>query len=84
MRALHVLQSGAFTPEHLDRLQSAFDMAWAKVAPAFSEAEHARARELLAGVTVSAGRVSNLDAGELAITAERLFKGVMADERLSK
>ncbi|HET6389848.1 hypothetical protein [Hyphomicrobium sp.] len=81
MRARHILQSGAFTPEHLERLQSAFDAAWKKIAPSIVEADHHRSRELLASVVVSAGKVSDLDAGELAMTAERLFQDAMAGER---
>ena len=84
MRALSILQSGAFTPEHLDRLQSAFDIAWAKVAPTVAAAEHARSRDLLASLIVPAGKVSDLDASELAITAERLFREVTAGARFAK
>lgn len=83
MRALHILQSGAFTPEHLDRLQSAFDATWRKVASSIAEADHSRARDLLATIVVSAGKVSDLDASELAITAERLFGDALAGERFS-
>lgn len=84
MCALHVFQSGAYTPEQLDRLQFAFDIAWAKIAPSVSETEHARSRDRLAGVIVSAGKVSNLDASELAITAERLFESTRTGESMSK
>jgi hypothetical protein len=76
MRALRILQHGAFSPADVERLQSAFDMAWATVSPTIEQSEWTTARESLATVVVSAGNVSNLDAGELAQVALRLFRSI--------
>lgn len=76
MRARRILQTGAFNPEDLDRLQEAFDAAWTAIAPTIAPSDHASARELLATVVVSAGNVSGLDAGELATVAMRTFEAI--------
>jgi hypothetical protein len=76
MRALRILQHGAFSPADVERLQSAFDKAWASISTTIPESEWTAARESLATVVVSAGNVSNLDADELAHVALRLFRSI--------
>jgi hypothetical protein len=76
MHARRILQTGAFNPEDLNRLQGAFDTAWRTIAPTIVAADHANSRELLATVVVSAGNVSGLDAEELATVALRTFKAI--------
>lgn len=78
MRARRILQTGAFNPEDLQRLQEAFDIAWETIAGDLPSADHASSRETLATVVVSAGNVSGLDAGELAIVAIRTFDAIRA------
>jgi len=78
MRARRILQTGAFNPEDLQRLQNAFDAAWETLAPSVAHADHERSRELLATVVVSAGNVSGLDAGELSAVALRTFHAIRA------
>lgn len=78
MRARRILQTGAFSPEDLNRLQDAFDAAWTSVAPTVSTEDHSRFRELLATVIVSAGNLSGLDANELAAVAIRSFEAIRA------
>lgn len=78
MRAIRILQTGAFSPEDLNRLQQAFDAAWKTVAPTVETIDQPRLRELLATVVVSAGNVSGLDAGELAAVAIRTFEAIRA------
>lgn len=73
MRARRILQAGAFTPDDVSRLQTAFDLAWRRVEPTVDKTNHLRAREELAIVVVSAGNVSGLDAEELAGFALRTF-----------
>lgn len=76
MRARRILQTGAFNPDDLERLQAAFDAAWATLAPTIPDADHAQSRELLATVVVSAGNVSGLDTEELAAVALRTFHAI--------
>lgn len=78
MRARQIIQTGAFNPEEVERLQTAFDDAWARVAPTIPEADHSQCREILATIVVAAGNVSGLDALELATTAVRTFRSVRA------
>ncbi|MBS0251270.1 MAG: hypothetical protein JSR78_09415 [Proteobacteria bacterium] len=73
MRARRILQAGAFTPDDVTRLQTAFDLAWQRIEATVDTAHHPRAREALAIVVVSAGNVSGLDAEELAGFAQRTF-----------
>lgn len=73
LRANRIIQSGAFTPEELNRLQTAFNTAWNALQPAIEASDILRSREILATVVVSAGKVSELDAEELAAFAIRTF-----------
>jgi len=81
MRALQILEHGAFDPDGVQRLQQAFDAAWETIAPSIEKAEHPKAREALATVVVSAGNVSDLDGGELASVAERIFAAIQAGQK---
>lgn len=76
MRARKILQTGAFNPEDVSRLQNAFKCAWASVGSSVEAAEKTRCRELLATIVVSAGNVSGLDAVELAVVAIRSFEAI--------
>ena len=76
MRAQRIIQSGAFTPEDLKRLQTAFDTAWAALQHTVDASEVLRARETLATVVVTAGEISELDSEELAAFAVRTFKTI--------
>lgn len=76
MRAIRILQHGAFTPEDVDRLQRAFEMAWTQIALSTPEHESPRAREVLATIIVAAGNISDLDTGELATVALRQFAAI--------
>jgi hypothetical protein len=76
MRVRRILQTGAFSPDDVNRMQEAFDMAWAMVGRTIETAEHPRCRELLATVVVSAGNVSGLAAEELAAVAVRTFESI--------
>ena len=78
MRARRVLQTGAFDPENVNRLQNAFESAWASVGSAVGAPDKARSRELLATIVVSAGNVSGLDAEDLAEVATRSFEAIRA------
>lgn len=78
MRARRIIQIGAFVPEDVERLQTAFDTAWASLAPTIPESEHAQCREILATVIVAAGNVSGLDPLELSNIAIRTFRSVRA------
>ena len=73
MRAQRIIQSGAFTPEDMNRLQTAFDTAWSAVRHTVEADDVLRSRELLAAVVVTAGKISELDAEELASFAIRTF-----------
>ncbi|RUP11174.1 MAG: hypothetical protein EKK38_01605 [Hyphomicrobium sp.] len=81
MRARNILQTGAFNPEDVSRLQNAFKAAWASIGLAIDTADKARCRELLATIVVSAGNVSGLDAEELAAVAIRSFEAIYAGSR---
>jgi len=81
MRARNILQTGAFNPEDVSRLQNAFKAAWASIGSAVDTADKARCRELLATIVVSAGNVSGLDAEELAAVAIRSFEAIRAGSR---
>lgn len=76
MRARRILQTGAFNPDDVNRLQHAFKAAWASVGSNVEPADTARSRELLATIVVSAGNVSGLDAEELAAFAIRSFEAI--------
>ena len=76
MRARRILQTGAFSPDDVIRLQGAFDAAWALVEPLIEPGDHQRLRELLATIVVSAGNVSGLDADELAAVAITSFEAI--------
>lgn len=78
MQARKILQTGAFNPDDVNRLQNAFKAAWASVGAAVEQAEKARSRELLATIVVSAGNVSGLEAEELAAVAIRSFEAIRA------
>jgi phosphoglycerate dehydrogenase-like enzyme len=78
MRARKILQTGAFNPEDLMRLQEAFDAAWKILEPDVEPSDHARSRDFLATVIVSAGNVSGLDADELAAVALRTVHAIRA------
>lgn len=80
MRALRILQHGAFNPEDVQRLQNAFETAWNTLGPSIDKAEHPKARETLATMVMSAGNVSSLDEGELAAVALRLFEAIRSVE----
>ncbi len=80
MRARRILNSGAFDPVDVNRLQTAFDIAWTALKPTFNDAEVEQSRTTLATIIVSAGNVSGLDAGELATMAIRTFNAIQADE----
>jgi hypothetical protein len=71
MRARRILQKGAFSPDDVIRLQEALDITWETVARFVETADHARLRELVAAVVLTAGNVSGLDAEELAAVAIR-------------
>ncbi len=73
MRAQRIIQSGAFAPEDLNRLQAAFDTAWGALQHTIATDDILRSREMLAIVIVSAGKVSDLDPEELASFAIRTF-----------
>lgn len=76
MRALRILQHGAFSPAGVERLQAAFNKAWENIAPEIDARERDNARESLAIVVVSAGNVSDLDSDGLAQVALRLFRAI--------
>lgn len=78
MRARRILQTGAFAPEDVQRLQAAFELAWAELEPATVIEERGKLRELLATIVVSAGNVSGLDAQELSVVAVRSFNAIRA------
>ncbi len=78
MRAKRIIQSGAFDPEDVERLQRAFDLAWTKLLPKTQAADIESLRELLATVIVSAGNVSGLDAEELAQKSVRSCMSIRA------
>lgn len=78
MRAQRIIQSGAFTPEDLNRLQSAFDTAWKALQTTIEANDILRSREMLATVVVSAGKISALDSEELAAFAIRTFTTIHA------
>jgi hypothetical protein len=81
MRARRIIQAGAFAPDDVARLQAAFDLAWTQVSPTVETSEHARAREALAIIVVSAGTVSGLDAEELASFAQRTYATISSVSR---
>ena len=81
MRVRRILQTGAFDPENVNRMQDAFDAAWAMLAPTIETAEHPGSRELLATIVVAAGNVSGLDAKELAAAAIRTFESIRASSK---
>lgn len=83
MRATRILRAGAFTPDDVTRLQTAFDLAWGRIMPTVDVAHHPEAREALAIVVVSAGNVSGLDIEELAAFAERTYSTVRLASDLS-
>jgi hypothetical protein len=66
LRAKRIIQAGAFDPADVERLQTAFDLAWERMRSSVNPEDHARAREALAVVIVSSGTVSGLDSEELA------------------
>lgn len=73
MRAKRILQRGAFAPEEFARVQQAFDLAWAAIAPSVDERDHERRRELLATIVLSlAAARGDLDAEEISQMAIRL------------
>ncbi|CCB65233.1 hypothetical protein [Hyphomicrobium sp. MC1] len=76
MRARRIVQTGAFDPQDVERLQAAFEAAWLQVEATVPEREREAAREYLATVVVSAGNVSDLDAEELATVAVRTFLSI--------
>ncbi|CCB64074.1 hypothetical protein [Hyphomicrobium sp. MC1] len=78
MRARRIVQTGAFDPEDVERLQTALEAAWLQVEESVSQREREAAREHLATVVVSAGNVSDLDAEELATVAVRTFLSIRA------
>lgn len=53
-----ILQTGAFNPDDVSRMQEAFDAAWTIISPTVETAEQPRVRELLATVVVATGNVS--------------------------
>ena len=78
MRARRILQTGAFSPDDVIRLQEAFDAAWATVSTTVETVDQPRCREVLATIVVSTGNVSGLDAHELAAVAIRTFESIRA------
>lgn len=82
MRARRILQTGAFNPDDLLRLQDAFEAAWKALAPTVDDADLERSRELLATVVVSAGNVSGLDTEELSAVALRTFHAIRAGTQM--
>ena len=81
MRARRILQKGSFSPNDVTLLQEAFDAAWQYISLAVEAADQPRVRALLAGIVVSAGNVSELDAEELAAVAIRIFQAIHPDSR---
>jgi len=81
MRARRIIQEGAFAPSDVARLQQAFDMAWKRIQLSVPEDDHARAREALATIVVSAGNISELDAGELAAFAQRTYSTIWPESK---
>ena len=83
MRVRGILQSGAFDPADVDRLQAAFDTAWNDIAAGVLDKDRVTSREQLATIIVATGNVSGLDAQELAVVAVRTFYSISsADQRL--
>ncbi|WP_414462697.1 hypothetical protein [Hyphomicrobium sp. DY-1] len=78
MRARRIVQTGAFDPEDVERLQAALEAAWLQLEASVPQRERDAAREQLATVVVSAGNVSGLDAEELATVAVRTFLSIRA------
>jgi hypothetical protein len=78
MRARRIIQTGAFYPTDVNRLQAAFDAAWWTVASEIPSADQPAARETLATIVVTAGNVGELDAEELMHFSIRTFRGVRA------
>lgn len=76
MRSQRIIQAGAFTPEDLNRLQTAFDTAWSGLQYTIEADDVLRSREMLAIVIVSAGKISDLDPEELASFAIRTFETI--------
>lgn len=76
MRAKRIIeQIGAFDPDEMARLQSAFNTAWEKLKPSVAPSNEPEARELLATIVVSIAKVrADLGPDQIALEGLGVFQ----------